>query len=51
MNDLGFLKWFGQFLISAEFFYASYPESTRRDVEKGLSVVNAFEHLLDEAQS
>ena len=51
MNDPGFLKWFSQFLISAEFFYASYPESTRRDVEKGLRVVNAFEHLLDEAQS
>jgi len=51
MNDPGFLKWFSQFLISAEFFYASYPESTRRDVEKGLRVVNPFEHLLDEAQS
>jgi hypothetical protein len=51
MNDPGFVKWFGQFLISGEFFYASYPESTRRDVKKGLRVQGAFEHLLDEAQS
>jgi len=51
INDPGFLKWFGQFLITAEFFYASYPEATRRDVMKALRVQSAFEHLLDEAQS
>jgi hypothetical protein len=51
MNDPEFLKWFGQFLISAEFFFASYPEATCRDVKKALRVLNAFEHLLDEAQS
>ena len=51
MNDPEFLKWFGQFLLSAEFFFASYPEATCRDVKKALRVLNAFEHLLDEAQS
>jgi hypothetical protein len=47
----GFVEWFSKFLISAEFFFASYPEATCRDVKKGLRVLNAFEHLLDEAQS
>jgi len=51
MSDPGFLGWFGQFLIGGEFFYASYPEATRRDVEKALRVSNAFEYLLDQAQS
>jgi hypothetical protein len=50
MNSPGFVEWFGQFLISAEFFYASYPESTRNDVKKALRVRGAFEHLLDEVQ-
>ena len=50
-KDPGFAKWFAPYLISAEFFFAAYPEATRRDVEKGLRVRNSFEHLLDEAQA
>jgi hypothetical protein len=50
-KDPGFVEWFSKFLISAEFFFASFPEATCRDVKKGLRVLNAFEHLLDEAQS
>ena len=45
INDPGFLKWFGQFLINAEFFFASYPEATCRDVKKALRVQGLFEHL------
>jgi hypothetical protein len=44
-------KYFSKYLIISEFFYASYPEATCRDVKKALRVRNAFEHLLDEAQS
>ena len=44
-------KYFSKHLIVSEFFYASYPEATCRDVKKALRVRNAFEHLLDEAQS
>src|SRR5215469_16561939 len=50
-NDPGFPGWLGKYFISAEFFYASNPDATRRDVVKGLRVLSAFEHLLDEAQS
>jgi hypothetical protein len=51
MKDPGFMQWFGKYIIGAEFFYASNPDATRRDVVKGLRVLSAFEHLLDEAQS
>jgi hypothetical protein len=51
MKDPGFSEWIGKYLIGAEFFYASNPDATRRDVVKGQRVLNAFEHLLDEAQS
>jgi hypothetical protein len=51
LKDPGFSEWFSKYLISAEFFFASYPEATCRDVKKGLRVFDAFEHLLDEAQS
>ena len=37
--------------VDAEFFYAAYPEYTRRDIEKALRVSNAFEQLLDAAQT
>jgi hypothetical protein len=50
INDPGFPKWLGQFIISAEFFFASYPEATCRDVKKALRVQGLFERLLDEAQ-
>jgi hypothetical protein len=43
--------YFVKHLIISEFFYASYPDATCRDVKKALRVRNAFEHLLDEAQS
>ena len=51
MKDSTTPEWIGKHIISAEFFYSSYPEATRRDVEKALRVQSAFEHLLDEAQS
>jgi hypothetical protein len=51
MKDSTTPEWIGKHIISAEFFYSSYHEATRRDVEKALRVRNAFEHLLDEAQS
>ena len=50
-KDPGFSEWFSKYVIEAEFFYASNPDATRRDVVKGLRVLSAFEHLLDEAQS
>lgn len=50
-NDPGFVNWFGKYVISSEFFFASYPEATCRDVKKALRVQGAFEHLLDETQS
>jgi hypothetical protein len=51
MKDPGFNEWFSKYVNAAEFFYASNPDATRRDVVKGLRVLSAFEHLLDEAQS
>jgi len=51
MKDPGFVKWISKYLIGADFFYASNPDAARRDVVKGLRVLSAFEHLLDEAQS
>src|SRR5262245_20567560 len=51
MKDPGFINWFAPHLISAEFFFTAFPEATRKDVEKGLRVLNGFEHLLDEAQA
>ncbi len=51
MKDSTTPEWIGKHIISAEFFYSSFPEATRRDVEKALRVQSAFEHLLDEAQS
>jgi len=50
-KDPGFSEWLSKYVITAEFFYVSYPDATRRDVVKGLRVQSAFEHLLDEAQS
>jgi hypothetical protein len=50
-NDPGLREWIGKHVIGAEFFFASYPEATCRDVKKALRVQGAFEHLLDEAQS
>jgi hypothetical protein len=38
-------------VVEAEFFYAAFPEATCRDVEKALRVSNAFEQLLDAAQT
>ena len=37
--------------IEADVYYAAYPEATVRQVRKALRVLNAFEQLLDEAQS
>jgi hypothetical protein len=51
MRDPGFSDWFSKYVIAAQFMYASNPDATRRDVVKGLRVLSAFEHLLDEAQS
>src|ERR1700681_2392432 len=51
MNDPGLFELVQNAKVEAEFFYAAYPDATRRDVEKGQRVLAAFEDLLDQAQS
>jgi len=50
MGDPGLVEFVLNAVVEAEFFYAAYPEATRRDVEKALRVSNAFDQLLDAAQ-
>jgi len=50
-RDPGFAELVLNSVFDAEFFYAAYPEATRRDVEKALRVSNAFEQLLDATQT
>jgi hypothetical protein len=49
MKDPGLVEFALKHVVGAEFFYAAYPEASRRDVEKGQRVRAAFEQLLDEA--
>ena len=51
MRDPGLVELVLNGKVEAEFFYAAYPEATRRDVEKALRVSKAFEQLLDAAQT
>jgi hypothetical protein len=51
MKDPGLVELVLNAVVEAEFFYAAFPEATRRDVEKALRVSNAFEQLLDAAQT
>lgn len=47
MKDPGLMKFVLDAVVDAEFFYAAFPEATRRDVEKSLRVSSAVNALLD----
>ena len=49
MKDAGILELVHNAQVDAEFFYAAFPESTRRDVEKALRIRSAVNELLDAA--
>jgi hypothetical protein len=48
-KDPGLNKWLLTQVVSAEFFYAAFPEITRRDVEKSQKLSSAVTELLDAA--
>src|SRR6202161_2694468 len=45
MKDPGLVKFVLDAVVDAEFFYAAFPEATRRDVEKSLRVSSAVNAL------
>jgi hypothetical protein len=49
MKDRGLSELVHNAKVEAEFFYAAYPDATRRDVEKALRMSNAVSELLDAA--
>ena len=49
MKDTGILGLVHNAKVEAEFFYAAFPDATRRDVEKALRVSSAVNELLDAA--
>lgn len=49
MKDPGILELVHNAKVEAEFFYAAFPDATRRDVEKALKMSNAVNELLDAA--
>ena len=49
MKDAGILELVHNAQVDAEFFYAAFPDSTRRDVEKALRIRSAVNELLDAA--
>ena len=48
-KDPGLVKFVLNAVVEAEFFYAAFPDATRRDVEKALRISNAVNELLDAA--
>jgi hypothetical protein len=49
MNDAGISELVHNAKVDAEFFYAAFPDSTRRDVEKAVRISSAVNELLDAA--
>jgi hypothetical protein len=49
MNDPGLFDLVRKAKVEAEFFYAAFPDVTRRDVEKSLRMSSAVNDLLDAA--
>src|ERR1700721_2290388 len=49
MKDAGILELVHNAKVDAEFFYAAFPDSTRRDVEKAVRISSAVNELLDAA--
>ena len=49
MKDAGILELVHNAKVDAEFFYAAFPDSTRRDVEKAVRISSAMNELLDAA--
>ena len=49
MKDAGILELVDNAEVEAEFFYAAFPDATRRDVEKALRISSAVNELLDAA--
>jgi hypothetical protein len=49
MKDPGLLGFVHKHVVEAEYFYAAYPDATRRDVGKALRMSKAVNELLDAA--
>jgi len=49
MRDPGLVDFLQTQVVSAEFFYAAYPEATRRDVERMQRLSSAVSAMLDAA--